>query len=42
MGNCIINYPSENNDSEEEKWRDKIALEENGQVEIKVYSRRYV
>lgn len=38
MGNCIINYPSENNDSEEEKWRDKIALEENGQVEIKVES----
>ena len=35
MGNCIINYPSENNDSEEEKWRDKIASEENGQIEIK-------
>ena len=38
MGDCIMNHPSVENDSEEQVWRDRIALEENGQVEVVVES----
>ena len=38
MGDCIKNFPSKENDNEEHSWRDKIALEENGKIEVEVES----
>ncbi len=37
MGDCVINNPN-TNEPEEQPYRDKIALEENGEIEVKIES----